>query len=204
MDTRATTRETKKAELDRKNYENQQLDESKDSATIKRNNAEIEGTQAQINELNTNDSDANRLMQQYEFQATQVRNQYRITQAQLEANIKNAELIVQLNLNSNMKGAVELNESAIETLNANVAGSNDQTAIDAWNLEITQKTNINLGLNRQIEASNELLAEMQVQLTTVNAYALSIGSVIATEEANLRLATATKDFDDLTRRKKET
>jgi hypothetical protein len=103
-----------------------------------------------------------------------------------------------------MKGAVELNESAIETLNANVAGSNDQTAIDAWNLEITQKTNINLGLNRQIEASNELLAEMQVQLTTVNAYALSIGSVIATEEANLRLATATKDFDDLTRRKKET
>lgn len=204
MDTRATTRETKKAELDRKNYENQQLDESKDSATIKRNNAEIEGIQAQINELNTNDSDANRLMQQYEFQATQVRNQYRITQAQLEANIKNAELIVQLNLNSNMKGAVELNESAIETLNANVAGSNDQTAIDAWNLEITQKTNINLGLNRQIEASNELLAEMQVQLTTVNAYALSIGSVIATEEANLRLATATKDFDDLTRRKKET
>jgi hypothetical protein len=94
MDTRATTRETKKAELDRKNYENQQLDESKDSATIKRNNAEIEGIQAQINELNTNDSDANRLMQQYEFQATQVRNQYRITQAQLEANIKNAELIV--------------------------------------------------------------------------------------------------------------
>jgi hypothetical protein len=200
IDGRMLSRTEAFASIDQNVYALQNTDPT-DKTAVAKINAAIDSLNTLIVGKDESDNNARRLMKEYSFQQVQVNNQYRITQAKLQAEIVNAEFSVNLKEKLNIKE--DLEEIEIEVNLLLLAKEVDGADTDALQGQIDALNGRKGDLQNTEGQLQSIIGDLKTTVSTSKALALSIGSIVATEEANLRLSTATNDLTTITERLKK-
>jgi hypothetical protein len=116
VEARELSRAEARASIEQNEYALQGTDPT-DKTAVAKINAAIDSLNTLIQGKDESDNNAARLQKEYSFQQIQVFNQYRITQAKLQAEIVNAEFSVNLKEKLNIKDDIEEIDAEVGELN---------------------------------------------------------------------------------------